>query len=287
MNTQLNPSNGAASGGQTIANSAPIGVFDSGVGGLTVARAIVDQLPHENLIYIGDTANSPYGDKPLARVRELSTAVADELVNRGCKMIVVACNSASSAFIRDARERYPIPVVEVILPAVRRAVAATRNGKVGVIGTTATVNSQSYQELFAAAANIEAFAQACPQFVPFVERGVTTGRQLMGLAESYLEPLKREGVDTLVLGCTHYPLLSGVIQLVMGEDVTLINSAEETAKMVYRRLSEENLLSEEDPQRQGQWSFESTGDPQRFAHLAERFLGPAITSVSQIPEFLR
>lgn len=271
----------------TQANNAPIGVFDSGVGGLTVARAIVDQLPHENLVYIGDTANSPYGDKPLAQVRELSIRIADTLAERGCKMIVVACNSASSAFIRDARERYSIPVVEVILPAVRRAAAATRNGKIGVIGTQATVSSRSYQDLFAAIPGVEAYAQACPQFVPFVERGMTSGRQLMGLAENYLAPLKAQGVDTVVLGCTHYPLLTGVVQLVMGEDVTLINSAEETAKTVYRTLAEQGLLADEDLGRAVDLSFESTGDPQRFAKLAGRFLGPAISSVSQIPEMVR
>lgn len=268
-------------------NNAPIGIFDSGVGGLTVARTIVDQLPRENVIYIGDTANAPYGDKPLAQVRKLSTAIADELVERGCKMVVIACNSASAAFIRDARERYPIPVIEVILPAVRRAVATTRNGKVGVIGTHATITSQAYQDLFAAAPGVEVTAQACPQFVPFVERGITSGRQIMGLAENYLAPLKDSGVDTVVLGCTHYPLLSGVVQLVMGDDVTLVSSAEETSKMVYRTLSECELLAGEDPDREVSLSFESTGDPQRFAQLAQRFLGPAITSVSHIPDLIR
>lgn len=267
-------------------SNAPIGVFDSGVGGLTVARTIVDQLPRENLIYIGDTAHAPYGDKPLAQVRELSTAIADELVDRGCKMIVIACNSASAAFIRDARERYSIPVVEVILPAVRRAVASTKNSRVGVIGTQATITSQAYQDLFAATAGIDVVAQACPQFVPFVERGITTGRQILGLAENYLAPLKDAGVDTVVLGCTHYPLLAGVIQLVMGEDVTLVSSAEETAKMVYRILYDKGLLADDNPDRPVELSFESTGDPQRFAQLAQRFLGPAITSVSHIPDLL-
>ncbi|MCX2163308.1 glutamate racemase [Corynebacterium auriscanis] len=273
--------------GEAVSNNAPIGIFDSGVGGLTVARSVVDLLPRENIVYIGDTANSPYGDKPLAQVRQLSTAIADELVERGCKMIVVACNSASSAFIRDARERYPVPVVEVILPAVRRAVAATRNGKVGVIGTQATVTSGSYQDLFAASPTVDVTAQACPQFVPFVERGITTGRQIVGLAENYLEPLKDADVDTVVLGCTHYPLLAGVVQLVMGDDVTLVNSADETAKMVYRRLSELDLLADEDPNRNVELVFESTGDPTRFAHLAQRFLGPAITDVSRIPDMLQ
>lgn len=266
----------------TTSNNAPIGIFDSGVGGLTVARTIVDLLPNENIIYIGDTANSPYGDKPLAEVRRHSLAVADELYARGCKMIVIACNSATAASIRDARERYPIPVIEVILPAVRRAVSASRNGKIGVIGTQATVTSRAYQDLFDASPNVESFAVACPQFVPFVERGITSGRQIMGLAENYLDPLKRAGVDTVVLGCTHYPLLSGVVQLVMGDDVTLVSSAEETAKMVFRTLSETEQLADEDNQQS--LSFESTGDPQRFANLATRFLGPALTSVSHIPE---
>ncbi|MGO3363100.1 MAG: glutamate racemase [Corynebacterium sp.] len=270
--------------------NAPIGIFDSGVGGLTVARTIIDQLPGESTIYIGDTANTPYGDKPLAVVRELATGIADELVERGCKMIVVACNSASAAFLRDARERYPVPVVEVILPAVRRAVSATRNGKIGVIGTQATVTSGAYQDLFNASPNVEVFARACPQFVPFVERGITSGRQLLGLAETYLEPLKDNGVDTVVLGCTHYPLLTGVIQLVMGDDVTLVSSAEETAKQVYRTLSEQDLLADgagQDTTQDVTRTFESTGDPQRFANLASRFLGPSVTGVAQIPEMLR
>ncbi|MDN5582042.1 MAG: glutamate racemase [Corynebacterium sp.] len=272
--------------------SAPIGIFDSGVGGLTVARSIIDQLPGESVIYIGDTANSPYGDKPLATVRSLATSIADQLVERGCKMIVVACNSASAAFLRDARERYPVPVVEVILPAVRRAVSVTRNNRVGVIGTRATVTSGAYQDLFAASPGVEVVAQACPQFVPFIERGITSGRQLLGLAETYLEPLKEAGVDTVVLGCTHYPLLTGVIQLVMGDDVTLVSSAEETAKMVYRTLSDNDLLA--DPHAADgagaaapELTFESTGDPARFASLASRFLGPSVAGVSRIPEMLR
>lgn len=272
-------------------SSAPIGIFDSGVGGLTVARAVVDQLPGESVIYIGDTANSPYGDKPLATVRHLATAIADQLVERGCKMIVVACNSASAAFVRDARERYPVPVVEVILPAVRRAVSATRNGRIGVIGTRATITSGAYQDLFAASPDVEVVAQACPQFVPFIERGITSGRQLLGLAETYLEPLKDAGVDTVVLGCTHYPLLTGVIQLVMGDDVTLVSSAEETAKMVYRTLSDHDLLAEPAGAALGEdnadLTFESTGDPARFASLASRFLGPSVAGVSRIPEMLR
>ena len=156
---------------------APIGIFDSGVGGLTVARAVLDQLPHEAVRYIGDTAHSPYGPLPIAEVRRHSLAVMDDLVADGVKMLVVACNSASAASLRDARERYDVPVVEVVLPAVRRATAATRNGRIGVIGTQATITSGAYEDAFAAAPDISVTSAACPSFVDFVERGVTSGRQ--------------------------------------------------------------------------------------------------------------
>ena len=197
---------------------APVGIFDSGVGGLTVARAIIDQLPDEDIVYVGDTGNGPYGPLTIPEIRAHALAIGDDLVERGVKALVIACNSASSACLRDARERYaPVPVVEVILPAVRRAVATTRNGRIGVIGTEATIASGAYQDAFAAARDIEITGVACPRFVDFVERGVTSGRQVLGLAEGYLEPLQRAEVDTLVLGCTHYPMLSGLIQLAMGD----------------------------------------------------------------------
>ncbi len=264
--------------------NAPVGVFDSGVGGLTVARAIIDQLPDENMIYVGDTGNGPYGPLPLAEIRSHALAIMDGLVERGVKALVIACNTASSACLRDARERYDVPVVEVILPAVRRAVSTTRNGRIGVIGTQATVTSRAYQDAFAAARDTEITAVACPRFVDFVERGVTSGRQVLGLAEGYLEPLQRAGVDTLVLGCTHYPLLSGLIQLAMGDTVTLVSSAEETAKDLLRVLTEQDLLHPHpaDPGDSASRVFEATGDPEAFTTLAARFLGPVITGVAPV-----
>ncbi|NBQ42328.1 MAG: glutamate racemase [Mycobacteriaceae bacterium] len=261
---------------------APIGVFDSGVGGLTVARSIIDQLPDEHLIYVGDTAHGPYGPLSIPEVRAHALAIGDDLVGRGVKALVIACNTASAACLRDARERYDVPVVEVILPAVRRAVAATRSGRIGVIGTEATISSGAYSDAFAAAPDIEVTAVACPRFVDFVERGVTSGRQVLGLAEGYLEPLQRAGVDTLVLGCTHYPLLSGVIQLAVGDSVTLVSSAEETAKELLRVLTEHDLLRAH-PETSGAAArrvFEATGDPAAFTGLAARFLGPVITGVA-------
>ncbi|WP_224400627.1 glutamate racemase [Corynebacterium poyangense] len=259
--------------------NAPIGIFDSGVGGLTVARTIMDQLPGESIIYIGDTAHSPYGPLPLPLVRTYATEIADELVARGCKMIVIACNTASSAFLRDARQRYKVPVVEVILPAVKRAVATTRNGKVGVIGTVGSMTAGAYQDLFAASPGVEVFTQACPRFVEFVERGITTGPEILGIAQEYVAPLKAAGVDTLVLGCTHYPLLSGVIQLAIGDEVTLVSSSEESAKDVVRQLSSMELLAS--PEAEVTRVFESTGDPLLFASLSRRFLGPTLTQVTQ------
>ncbi|MGB9376287.1 MAG: glutamate racemase [Mycobacteriales bacterium] len=259
-------------------NDAPVGIFDSGVGGLTVARAILDQLPHESLLYVGDTARGPYGPLPLAEVRRNALEVMDHLVAQGVKLLVIACNSASAACLRDARERYDVPVVEVVLPAVRRAVAATRSGKVGVIGTRATIESRAYDDAFAAATHLELTSVACPRFVDFVERGVTSGRQILGLAEGYLGPLQESGVDTLVLGCTHYPLLTGVISLVMGDDVTLINSADETAKDVYRVLVRDELTRDDDAPPPAH-RFLATGDPEPFARLGRRFLGPEITRV--------
>ncbi|UQS23070.1 glutamate racemase [Amycolatopsis thermalba] len=250
---------------------APIGVFDSGVGGLTVARAILGQLPPEQLRYVGDTAHNPYGPLPIARARELALQALDKLVQDGVKALVIACNTASAACLRDARERYDVPVIEVVLPAVRRAVAATHTGRVGVIGTEGTIRSRAYEDAFAAARDVSVTSVACPRFVDFVERGVTSGRQVLGLAQGYLEPLLRAEVDTLVLGCTHYPLLTGVLQIVMGPDVTLVSSAEETAKDVVRVLTERDMLAERDtPPRH---EFIATGSPEPFVRLAQRFMG--------------
>ncbi|GAA4532738.1 glutamate racemase [Amycolatopsis samaneae] len=250
---------------------APIGVFDSGVGGLTVARAILEQLPAEQLRYVGDTARNPYGPLPIATAREYALERLDELVEGGVKALVIACNTASAACLRDARERYDIPVLEVVLPAARRAASVTHSGRVGVIGTEGTVRSRAYDDAFAAAPDIRLTSVACPRFVDFVERGITTGRQVLGLTQGYLEPLIDADVDTLVLGCTHYPLLAGVLQIVMGPEVTLVSSAEETARDLVRVLTERELLAERDtPPRH---EFVATGSAEPFARLAQRFMG--------------
>ena len=259
-------------------SDAPIGIFDSGVGGLTVARAILDQLPNESTLYIGDTARGPYGPRPLAEVREFALETMDFLVSQGVKAIVIACNTASAAMLRDARERYSIPVIEVIQPAVRRAVAATRSGNVGVIGTRATIDSKAYVDAFAAAPQLNITSIACPLFVEFVERGETSGTEITKVAREYLAPVMDAKVDTLVLGCTHYPLLTGVISYVMGEGVTLVSSAEETAKDLYRTLVENGLLRVQSTT-PATHKFLATGDAKAFETLARRFLGPEVTKV--------
>jgi len=252
---------------------APIGIFDSGYGGLTVARAVLDQLPHEPVFYMGDTARQPYGERPIAQVREFALECLDQLVDRGVKLLVIACNSASAAVLSDARERYAVPVVEVIRPAVRRAAAASRAGHVGVVCTRATEASGAYEDAFAAAPHLRVTTRACPRFVEFVEAGVTSGPELLAVAREYLDPLAAARIDTLILGCTHYPLLTGVISYVMGDLVTLVSSAEETAKDVYRQLVEHDLLRPQglpEPQHR----FVTTGDPEAFGTLGRRFLGP-------------
>jgi glutamate racemase len=259
---------------------APIGIFDSGVGGLTVARAVIDQLPAEQVVYVGDTAHGPYGPLKIADVRRHALAMGDALMERGIKAMVVACNTAAAACLPDIRERYPVPVVEVVRPAVRRAVAATRSGRIGVIGTLATIASGAYQDSFAAARGVEVTAVACPRFVDFVERGMTSGRQVLGLAQGYLEPLQRAHVDTLVLGCTHYPLLAGLLQIVAGPDVTLVSSADETAKELVRVLMERDLARDPAGPPPAQHQFLATGDPEPFRRLGRRFLGPEIGAVA-------
>jgi glutamate racemase len=257
---------------------APIGIFDSGFGGLTVARSVIDQLPHESIVYVGDTARQPYGPKPIGEVREYALECLDHLVALGVKALVIACNSASAAMLRDARERYDVPVVEVILPATRRAVAASRTGRIGVICTRATAESMAYDDAFAAAPHVELFTRACPRFVDFVEAGITGGDELIGVAHEYLDPLISDGVDTVILGCTHYPLLTGVISYVMGDNVTLVSSAEECAKDVYKMLVRTELMR---PGGDPAYTFLTTGSPGEFETIGTRFLGPELGVASQ------
>jgi glutamate racemase len=255
----------------------PIGIFDSGVGGLTVVRAVLDLLPGEPVVYFGDTARSPYGPRPLEQIRTFAREIAAYLLDRDVKALVVACNSIEVAAIEDLTEGAGVPVIGVIDPGVRAALRATRNRRVGVIGTEATIASRAYDLAMARLDGVELVSVACPAFVPFVERGDTTSAELAASAHGYLGPLVDAGVDTLILGCTHYPLLSGLLQRVMGPGVVLISSAEETAKDVYDTLVDGWLLGEGETRRAHE--FLCSGDPAAFRALAARFLGPEAAEV--------
>ncbi|MBI4261747.1 MAG: glutamate racemase [Actinobacteria bacterium] len=261
----------------------PIGIFDSGVGGLTVARAVLEDLPREPIVYVGDTARCPYGPRPLEEIRRFGLEIAAYLLSRDVKALVVACNAITVAAFDDiVRLADGVPVVGVIEPGVRAAVGATRNRRIGLIGTVATVDSGVYQRTLERAvaggpARVELLSRPCPLFVEFVERGDTASPELLEIAEGYLAPLREAGVDTLILGCTHYPLLRGLIAHVMGREVTLVSSAEETAKDVYEVLLSNGLLQEElEPPAH---EFLCTGEPEQFERVAVPFLGPALTDV--------
>ena len=259
----------------------PIGVFDSGVGGLTVVRAIVDLLPNESILYLGDNRRFPYGPRPVEEIRRFGLELADALMARDVKMLVVACNSIEVAAIEDVARAHGVPVIGVVEPGARAATRATRNHRIGMIGTEATVRSGAYDRAVRAlGVDVDLRSAACPAFVDHVERGDTSSDALLRAARGYLEPLGDEGIDTLILGCTHYPMLSGLIQLVMGGDVVLVSSAEETAKDVYATLRSSDRLREGD--REPGYEFMTTGDPQAFARVAHHFLGPALGGVEAV-----
>ncbi len=259
----------------------PIGIFDSGVGGLTVVRAVVDRCPEESLLYLGDRARYPYGPRPIAEIRGFAVEIARELVSRDVKLLVVACNSVEVAAIQDVADASGTPVVGVIDPGVRAAVAATRSGKIGLIGTEATVASGAYDRALARAdGGTELLAVACPGVVEHVERGDTSSPELSDLLGSYLAPLRSAGVDALILGCTHYPLVADLISSHMGPETTLVSSADATAMDVASAIDRFALRAPTD--REARVRFLCTGDPEEFRALARRFLGDDVGTVHPV-----
>ena len=258
----------------------PIGIFDSGFGGLTVARSVVDLMPNEDIVYLGDTDRAPYGEKTIADVRRYALQCLDRLVAHGVKALLIACNTASSAVLRDARERYGVPVIDVIMPAARRASAATRNGRIGVICTEATARSLSYEDALAAVPGITLTTQACPKFVPLVEDGITSGPELETIAREYLAPIQEAGCDTLILGCTHYPLLAGLISYVLGDGVTLISSSQQCARASYSLMAESGLLHSHP--RDSSRYFLTTGNAERFEQLGRRLMEGFVHDVQSV-----
>ena len=268
----------------------PIGMFDSGFGGLTVARALIDMMPNENLVYIGDTGRYPYGNKPASDVRNFALEIANSLVHDfNVKMIVVACNTAASVALLELQSSLSVPVIGVVEPGARALVHATKNNCVAVIGTVGTIASGAYENAVASASSeidrkVSLTATACPGFVEFVERDETSGKAVTELAEKLLASIRNAGVDALLLGCTHYPYLSEVIGQVMGSGVKLINSADATASVVREALAKNNFARNVDTRERGSHEFYSSGDILHFAELGRRFLGPELSVAKQWPK---
>ena len=257
-----------------------IGVFDSGIGGLTVLHRIIDALPRENTVYLGDTARAPYGTKSVETVLRYSFENSQFLVDKGVKMVVVACNTSTAIALGRLKETLTIPVIGVIEPGVRRAIKGTNNRRVGVIGTEATIQSGAYtRALKTADAKIEVYSRACPLFVPLVEEGWIDNGVVEMTVKAYLGSLKQSGIDTLILGCTHYPLLKKAIRKFMGDAVRLVDSAEETAKEVEQVLKRDALGRKAG---KGGHSFFVTDAPDRFIKVGRRFLGEKVESAVRI-----
>ncbi|HEV8263502.1 MAG TPA: glutamate racemase [Gemmatimonadales bacterium] len=262
-------------------NAAPLGVFDSGIGGLTVARALFERLPRESVIYFGDTARVPYGPKSPDTVRRYSGEILAYLLRRGVKAVVVACNTSTAHALPHLQAHSPVPVVGVIEPGARAAVAATKSGAIGVIGTAGTIASGAYERAIKAqrpAARVH--AQPCPLFVPLVEEGWFDHPAAELIAREYLDPLRKAGVDVLVLGCTHYPLLKPLLARVMGPGVTLVDSAEETAKAVAAELDARGLLAAGGSH---EHLFVVSDDEPHFRKVGAKFLGEKLKQVEVVP----
>lgn len=262
-------------------NKAPIGVFDSGIGGLTVVREIAARLPGEDIIYLGDTARVPYGTKSGRTVVAYSRNNAAFLVSKGVKMVVVACNTSSAVSLPSLTGEFDVPVIGVIEPGARKAAATTKTRRAGVIGTPSTIKSSAYKKaLEAASPGITVFTQACPLFVPLAEEGWTEEDITELAAERYLAPMRESGIDVLVLGCTHYPLLKKTIKKTMGDGITLVDSAEETASEIEKVLTERGMLNPQTGPSSRQYYLTDVSDT--FVSVAGRFLGEKIEEIEMV-----
>ena len=262
-------------------DSKPIGVFDSGMGGLTVLHECLVTMPHEDFVYLGDGARLPYGPRPLDEIRRFALEIGGYLEAQGVKMVVVACNSATSAALPDLQQALEVPVVGVIEPEAHAAVQATRNRCIGLLATEATVRAGRYAELVHALdAGVTVLPVACPRLVPLIEGDDPFGEETTDAVRAYATPLKNEGVDTVILGCTHYPIIRPILQRVFGRDVTLVFSAEETAREVAETLARKRI--ENDSAREGTYRFLTTGTPEAFRVTGARFLQLPIAEVEHV-----
>jgi glutamate racemase len=262
-------------------DSRPVGVFDSGTGGLTVLHECLVTMPHEDFLYLGDLARLPYGPRPLHEIRRFAGEIAGYLEAQGVKLVVAACNAATSAALPELQERLEVPIVGVITPEAHAAVQTTRNRRIGLLATQATVTAGRYASLVHTLdAGVRFFPVACPRLVPLIESDEPFGEETVAAVREYAAPLKEADVDTVILGCTHYPLIRPIFQRVFGRGVTLVFSAEETAREVAETLERKTIANEHD--REGVYRFLTTGDPERFRVLGERFLQLKLGPVEQV-----
>ena len=258
----------------------PIGVFDSGIGGLTVVKALMEEMPTESIVYFGDTARVPYGTKSKSTIVKFSLENVEFLLRFSVKCIVIACNTSSSWALPTLRKYFKVPIIGVVRPGAQAAVRATRNRRVGVVGTRATIHSGAYETaLHRLDPRIKVFSQSCPLFVPLVEEGWLNGAICTEVAQRYLEPLKRQGIDTLILGCTHYPLLEGTIRRVLGPGVTLVDSARQTIAEVRGVLLGADAIA--NGHHRPRYRFFVTDEPAQFDRIGQRFLGRPLGPVER------
>lgn len=263
-----------------VDKASPVGVFDSGLGGLTVVQKMAEYLPRESIIYFGDTANVPYGDKPASLLIWLADQIAGFLVGKGVKAVVDACNSTSSVALEFLKQKYDVPFVGVIEAGVKGALEATKNGNIGIIATKATIESGAHQRVVERLdPKVKLVGRACSSFVPLVESGLVNCPQAFEAAESYLMPLKEAGIDTLILGCTHYPFLSGVIREILGDSVLLVDPAANTVMELKNLLG--NQINDGEPKTFSDHQYFVSGDPASFEEVGERLLGQSLGVVVQ------
>jgi len=269
-----------------IAQKDPIGVFDSGVGGLTVVKELVKLLPFEDVVYFGDVGRTPYGGRSKDIIIQFTNQDVAFLLEQKVKFIICACNSASSVALDETKKNYRIEIIGVIEPGAKAAIEKTKNNRIGVIGTQATINSNAYARIIHNINHdVKVFSLACPLFVPLVEEGYIDKKATYAIGRDYLQTMLDVDVDTLILGCTHYPLLKNVIAEVMGDDVTLIDSGEETAREVLHKITEQNLLnpaSSQRPGREGEHKYFVSDVPEKFSQLATRFLGKPVDKITRV-----
>jgi len=259
----------------------PIGIFDSGVGGLTVVHEIFKRLPNETIIYFGDTARVPYGTKSPKVVETFALQDILFLLEKNVKLVIAACHTVSSVVLDDIVQAHHFPILGVVEPGVSAALEATRNNRIGIIGTRATIVSGTYEKkLHAKREEVQVFSQACPLFVPLAEEGWLDGEVTEKVAELYLKPLIKENIDTLILGCTHYPLLKPILKKILPKDVVIIDSAEETSKLVANRLTSLRMTNQ--PDNKPEHTFFVTDIPYQFQEVGERFLATPLTSLERV-----